>query len=186
MQNKDLKLALNTYQYIEPYISQGDKVLDLGSGNGYVAELLNREKNADITCLDVSDISKNNFKPIIFDGNKIPFEDASFKVVLCSFILHHIPHQVNFLHEIMRVSSEKAIILEDVKQNPIDLFFTTMHKLSSRVRYKSVGMKFHSRKGWKSIFSENGFHLTDEQAISRKREYIYPVSRSVFVLSKTP
>ncbi len=77
-------------------IKPGDKVLDLGCGNGRLAEFFGEE--VDYTGIDNSealiDIAKKS-RPrkrfIHFDGKEIPFGEDEFDKIFCLAVLHHIP-----------------------------------------------------------------------------------------------
>ena len=94
--------------------AQAARVLDFGAGVGYSVPFFRRHlPHASVTCLDVSRESlaigaakhSGDAEFIHFDGATIPYEPASFDVVLASCVFHHIPHaeHVALLREIRRV-----------------------------------------------------------------------------------
>ncbi|OHA91076.1 MAG: hypothetical protein A2665_01115 [Candidatus Zambryskibacteria bacterium RIFCSPHIGHO2_01_FULL_46_30] len=104
------------------YISEGQKVLDAGCGEGILAVLM-AKKGALVTACDISIPNIENAKKFAQTesvGNKIrflcadiealPFEDNSFDVVVSSHILEHIPNFHKGLDEVRRVSKYKVII----------------------------------------------------------------------------
>lgn len=100
------------FKLLADYAKDGDKVLDLGCGNGRMLELFINKK-IDYYGLDVSEkliaIAKQkypdkNFQ--VFDGLKIPFADNYFDKIYCVAVLHHIPSvelREEFLKEARRV-----------------------------------------------------------------------------------
>lgn len=83
----------------------GKRVLEIGAGSGTQARLLS-ERGYQVQAIDVraSRHSQSRVWPVIeYDGNRIPFADASFDIVFSSNVLEHIPHLERFQAEIQRV-----------------------------------------------------------------------------------
>ena len=54
---------------------------------------------------------------IAADGGCLPFADASFDLVLCNSVLHHVKHPLRLFAEIARVASPGgAILLRDLRR----------------------------------------------------------------------
>jgi len=105
----------NVWEEFKPlanYVSMGDKVLDLGCGNGRLVELF-FGKPIEYFGIDNSqkliEIAKSKYPQqefLVFDGLKIPFEDNFFDKIFCVAVLHHIPGKQlrqEFLNEARRV-----------------------------------------------------------------------------------
>jgi ubiquinone/menaquinone biosynthesis C-methylase UbiE len=53
----------------------------------------------------------------VADGNRLPFEDASFDLVMCNSVLHHLAKPKNLLAEMARLAKPKgAILLRDLRR----------------------------------------------------------------------
>ena len=83
----------------------GDRVLELGGGNGYQASVI-----AGWGCVvDSIDIqlpasSELQHYPVqIYDGQSIPFPDATFDIVYSFAVLEHVPNPPALLTEVLRV-----------------------------------------------------------------------------------
>jgi len=106
------KSVWEEFKPLADYVKTGDRVLDLGCGNGRLAELFN-EKSISYSGLDISekliDIAKKRYPEQdfqVFGGLKIPFEDNYFDKVFCISVLFHIPGRElreEFLREVKRV-----------------------------------------------------------------------------------
>lgn len=105
----------NVWEEFKPlagYVHVGDRVLDLGCGNGRLVELFHG-KPIEYFGIDHSakliEIAKNKYPQqefLFFDGLKIPFEDNFFDKIYCVAVLHHIPGRElrqEFLNEARRV-----------------------------------------------------------------------------------
>ena len=109
---------------IEKYINPGETILDFGSGRCNIEKFfMNRNKVVNI------DIYKGCKNTIVYDGKSLPFKDNQFDVVLCMFVLHHIPNQKQIIEELKRVCKNKLIIIEDNPQGEIQKFISSIHYL---------------------------------------------------------
>jgi ubiquinone/menaquinone biosynthesis C-methylase UbiE len=182
--NSQNSLARNTYSYIKHFLNDSDSVLDVGSGSGMVADLINNNLGIKVICIDIRDTSRVDQKPILFDGIHIPFKDNMFATVLGCFILHHAQNQKAVVEEMKRVTRSEIIILEDIPNTIFDRLLIVCHTLKSRITHKSMNMKFRTNDGWKKLFKEVGLYLKKEIKINKNREILYPVSRQLYLLSK--
>lgn len=72
----------------------GGIVLELGSGGGFLKELMPSAVTSDV--LDVPGID------IRLDARMLPFEDSSLRAILATNVLHHVPDIARFLSEASR------------------------------------------------------------------------------------
>ncbi|HBH46195.1 MAG: hypothetical protein A2445_00680 [Candidatus Jacksonbacteria bacterium RIFOXYC2_FULL_44_29] len=183
MFNIDQHYSRNTYSYLKHFIRRDDKVLDVGSGNCLVAQKIKDELKAAIHCVDVCNHSKTSITPKIFDGRKIPYGNKTFKSSLAAFVLHHCPHQEELLQEMIRVSSQEIIILEDVPQHWYDHWFIVLHRFTSYFKYNSKKMIFRRDGEWKALFRKLGLRVKQEIEIKKDRGLVYPVNRKLYLLT---
>lgn len=105
---------------LEPYIHDGDAILDLGCGNGRLYQLC-RTKPAAYTGIDQSDelirIAREKFPDANFVAGsmtKLPFAEKSFDKVFSIAAFHHLPDvttRVETLQEIKRVLKPGGIVI---------------------------------------------------------------------------
>lgn len=96
---------------LQKYAKDGDRILDLGCGNGRLVEVLNDLK-VEYTGVDSSDtmisIAKIKYPSLKFqtiDFLNLPFPDNHFDKIYCLAVFHHIPsveYRIKFLKEIRR------------------------------------------------------------------------------------
>ncbi len=143
-----------------PYLNKNDKILDVGSGNGLVAHTL-RKAGYDVTPLDVADLSyEESVKPVVYDGQKMPFEDATFDVALLLTVLHHIDEPDAVLRETCRVA-KRVIIIEDIYENKFQKKLT--FAMDSLVNWGYAACP-HTNKDdieWRNTFQEMKMNLKD-------------------------
>lgn len=91
------------------------KVLEIGCGDGRLSEKL--AEKVELTGIDPDEEAINEIKTkgtfIVGSGEKIPFPDDTFDIVLFSLSLHHHEHPDKALKEAIRVG-KKIIIIEPV------------------------------------------------------------------------
>jgi tRNA (uracil-5-)-methyltransferase TRM9 len=102
------------------YIRKGDKVLDLGCGNGRFVNII-KEKCGQYFGTDVSEglinIAKKNYPNENFQATealKFPFSDSYFDVIFSIAVLHHIPSKdfrLEFLEEAKRVLKPEGLFV---------------------------------------------------------------------------
>lgn len=107
---------------INSWISDANKILDIGCGMGYVDNKLKILLNSNIYGFDIIDfrtrfVKQNTlFKYFRGDVYKIPTREASFDSVLILVSLHHLWHPEEAIKEAIRVLKPggSLIILEDI------------------------------------------------------------------------
>lgn len=107
-------------------VTAGDRVLDVGCGTGTLAIAARRRvgPNADVRGIDPSEemIARAKAKALreglavtfeVASAQKLPFDDASFDVVLSSLMLHHLPDlaRKDAVHEMRRVLKPNGRLL---------------------------------------------------------------------------
>jgi SAM-dependent methyltransferase len=91
-------------------INSNDKVLEIGPGNApyyrsdVLLELDYVSEEDRIKQFGHTNPLKSNKQIVYYDGNKFPFENASFDYVICSHVLEHVPNVEFFLNELFRVA----------------------------------------------------------------------------------
>jgi ubiquinone/menaquinone biosynthesis C-methylase UbiE len=98
---------------IAPFIKPHERVLEIGAGNGLVAEMLQTKTGAQFTLLDVVDYNRSQLPLHVYDGKMLPFEANAFDTTMLVFVLHHNPDPRPVLHEALRVSKQNVLIVEN-------------------------------------------------------------------------
>ena len=98
---------------IAPLVPVNATVLDVGTGDGLVAEaVLRRRPDVRFRGIDVMARPDARIPVTTFDGTKLPFPDNSFDVVLFVDVLHHTSHAESLLRDARGVA-RKAVIIKD-------------------------------------------------------------------------
>lgn len=99
--------------HLAELIPPDSHVLDVGSGDGLLAHLIAQQRpDIALRGIDVL-LREQTYIPVeAFDGQVIPYGDASFDVVLFVDVLHHTEDPILLLHEAVRVA-RKALVIKD-------------------------------------------------------------------------
>ncbi len=108
------------YEYaVRRLLSAGDTVLEVGSGEGYGADILSAAC-AWLTALDRSPeaaahaaakYKRENLNYMSYEGDKLPFPDASFDKVVMLHCIEHVAAAEPFLSEVARVLKKGGRLL---------------------------------------------------------------------------
>lgn len=153
-------------------IHEGDTILDLGTGTGYVAiPLAWNNPTCQIIGLDIIDSTMKenqerattlhlpNLSYQVYDGGSMPFQDNTFDIIVSRFAIHHFTDIKKTFHEIGRVLKDGGIFfLSDPTPNPDD----TTGFVDTFMQLKNDGhIKFYTKKEFISIAKDAGFHLKE-------------------------
>ena len=167
-------------------IHPGQKVLDLGSGSGHIAERIRKIYGIEIACLDIVDYNRSNVPLTVYDGKRIPFKKERFDTVLLFFVLHHALEPVQLLEEIKRILKIDGtiIILEDVYNSRIERWTTLALDSINHINPVKTPFGFKTMEEWKQLFGALGLIVSDTKPF---RISCPPSVRNIrFVLTKQP
>jgi len=162
----------------------GPRVLDLGAGEGWVAAVLARRGFA--TCgADVGPFARTPIPYVVYDGTRLPFDDASFETTLLLLTLHHCEKPETVLDEAIRVTGSRLIVTESVVRNRLDRFW--LDRLDGRFnRLRHGGLMpaplgFRGAEDWRRLFASRGLTLTATRRLGGRPERLIHQPR-LFVL----
>lgn len=138
-----------------PFLTNGESILEVGSGNGALAKLLGQQ-GMKLSALDIEDKSLfEEAKVRVYDGERFPFSDQQFDVCQLITMLHHTTNAEKLVREAKRVSN-RFIIMEDVYESPFQKYITWF--TDSLVNWEFFGHPHTNRTDaeWKELFEKNG------------------------------
>lgn len=98
---------------IAPLVPQNATVLDVGSGDGLLADaVLRRRPDTQFRGIDIMARPDARIPVATFDGTSLPYPKDSFDVVLFADVLHHTTHAEALLRDARDVA-RKAVIIKD-------------------------------------------------------------------------
>ena len=153
-------------------VTSGLRVLDLGTGSGYLAFAFAKAyPDAFITGLDITEaaLEQNrqraaesgigNLRFVSYDGGRFPFDDCAFDLVVSRYVLHHFPDIAYSLSEVSRVLSRGGrLFISDPAPDESD----TGGFADAFMQVKPDGhRKFYAKEEWLTLCIRAGFVLTD-------------------------
>lgn len=141
-----------------------ERILDLGTGSGYVAFGIAKQSGARVIGLDITDntLENNRIKAeeqrlsnlrfVAYDGMSFPFGDGEFDAVVTRYALHHFPDIAHTFSEISRVlKSGGRLLISDPTPNEND----TSRFVDDYMRMKPDGhIKYYTKDEF-SLLAEN-------------------------------
>lgn len=112
-----------------------NNLLDIGCGTGNLLSTISSKYDTEIAGVDISPKmlkiaseklgSKADLREA--DSENLPFDDASFNMVMCTDSFHHYPHPNIVLNEIRRVLKPKGnILIADMSANTLFRFYLNL------------------------------------------------------------
>jgi len=93
--------------FVSEYGVAGKKALDVGSGRGYLQDVVD-----DYTGLDISPTAARFYhkKFVLGSATSMPFDEGTFDVIWSIDVLEHVPNPEQALREIRRVAKDGALL----------------------------------------------------------------------------
>jgi ubiquinone/menaquinone biosynthesis C-methylase UbiE len=170
----------------EPFIEKGSKVLDLGCGRGIATVAFKNYFQAKVFGVDVKDQRVFDFPFKIIDGKSLPFPNNYFDVVMINYVLHHADDPSQLLKEAKRVSKDKIIIHEDLKEKGISNIACWLHKNTYKLSapFKKMPINFLNEKSWQELFNQLRLKIIFKKRLAQRYSWLYPAKNILFVLEK--
>jgi len=114
--DNDATLRIQQAVFHQAHPVPGDRVIDVGSGNGWLALELHRKGHDKPVLIDIGLKNLKRFRElygpvahcVAADATLLPFRDASFSLFVCSEVLEHLNEPAIALGEARRVLSEQG------------------------------------------------------------------------------
>ncbi len=150
--------ARRKLQLASPWIAPTGRLLEIGSGPGSVLQEF-RAAGFDIDAIDVTDSSYDEtLKPVLYDGERMPFSDQAYDAALLLTVLHHIDDPEAVLLEATRVA-KRVIIVEDVYESAWQRKYTKVADSITNLEFFGHPHSNRSDPEWRETFDRLGFHL---------------------------
>lgn len=147
--------------WLVPHVPKGGSVLDVGSGDGYIASRLLREGGAAAVCgVDVLPCAAPLVPMIEFDGEHLPYDDGAFDLVTLVDVLHHTDHPQKLLAEAVRVSRGRVLIKDHYWDTRLDHWILSLADyVGNKPNGVSLPYNFLRMDQWAALFA--GLSLTE-------------------------
>ena len=172
-----------TLRHLAPFVRPGDRVLDVGAGDCRLDELLQRRLDCEVIPVDVADYNRTSLPLTLFDGQRLPFADDSFDVVLLVFVLHHAADAAAVLAEARRVA-RRVVVFEDVNRTRWDRWmFRGFHRWLEWSQNIPRPYREWSPDRWSELAAASGLREQWHGLVGRQLSFLAP-RHMVFVWDK--
>ena len=97
---------------VRAWLPADGPLLDLGSGTGHVAALLERALDVEVVAADVSDMHVTGRPPVLIGDGALPFDARTFSATLMFFMLAYPQDPAGVLAEAARVTRGPVILVQ--------------------------------------------------------------------------
>ena len=144
-------------------IPQGTSFLEVGCAQGLFVKTAKRKAEIAVGVdyeedkLEFASKASLNCDFIQGDGEKLPFKDKAFDIVLCTEVIEHIPNWKKAVKEISRVAKKKVIITIPLEKAVFWRFFSIFMPMHTRKHLHRLDSKdiIKNMKDWKLTKKEN-------------------------------
>lgn len=138
------------------------RMLDLGGGEGFVADVAADATGAHVTLADVADYHRSPRPLVRLTGGPLPFSDGAFDATVLIYVLHHADDAESLLREAVRVTRGPVVVLESVVRVPwtrgaFERLDAAVHRVRSGAR--TPRPRWRSVAGWQEAAHRNGLAL---------------------------
>ncbi|PYO19847.1 MAG: hypothetical protein DMD88_14015 [Candidatus Rokuibacteriota bacterium] len=142
---------------------RGPRLLDLGAGEGWVAEALRTRAAVWACAVDVGPFRLATEPYVVYDGARLPFGDGAFDTTLLSLALHHAETPEAVLDEAVRVTRGRLLVVESVYRDRVERFWLDLldghlnrHRHGGRM---NVPLAFRRPAEWRALFESRGLRV---------------------------
>lgn len=143
---------------IRPYLKNGSKIIDIGSGTGHTAHQLIKDGHK-VACVDLLNQSVfQDTNPLVYEGKKLPFNDKMFDTALVLTVLHHTPSPEKVLKEAARVA-KNIVVMEDTYNNYFQKILTFWMDSVGNLEFSGHPHTNKTDLEWQRLFDNLGYEV---------------------------
>jgi SAM-dependent methyltransferase len=162
---------------ISTQLHDGQKILDIGCGDGKIDYLIMQKKKVDIIGVDVL-VRSTTYIPVQeYDGHVLPFTSNTFDVVLLIDVLHHIGVPLGIMQEAKRIAKGNVIIKDHLREG--FLAYSTL-KFMDYFGNAHYGVRlpynYLNKSEWDTLFRQVGLTIQEYN----KKLNLYPFPFTLF------
>jgi ubiquinone/menaquinone biosynthesis C-methylase UbiE len=156
-----VKSAKRSFEQIRDYIV-GEKILDLGAGNGLLALEIKEQLQKEVVLVDVLDYNYTCLPMVLYNPkDEVPLPDNEVDTTLLYTVLHHSSDPKGLLKEATRLTKKRLIIMEAyIEEDDVwmtNIFFDWFYNRVIGDEDINVPLNFQKVKGWEELLKLYGF-----------------------------
>ncbi len=150
--------AARKLRWIESWVSVSASHIEIGSGPGSVLDVMRRQGYS-VDGLDIRDSSfRKDLRPVLYDGDNMPFETQAYDTALLPTILHHTSDPERIIVEAVRIST-RVIIIEDVYEGRFMEWLTKRFDSLMNLEFRGHPHSNRTDDEWQATFQRLGLSL---------------------------
>lgn len=166
---KEFENAKTRFENIKDYII-GNKILDLGAGNGLLALEIKEQLDKEVVLVDVVDYNYTDLPLILYNPEeKVPLADEEVDTTILYTVLHHASDPEHLLEEAMRVTRKRLVIKEAyIEEDSIRITNSFVDWFYNRVigdEDINVPLNFLKIEGWEKLLKLYGFDVIETKYV---------------------
>jgi ubiquinone/menaquinone biosynthesis C-methylase UbiE len=183
------------------YLTKGETLLDLGCGTGHIGLYVHLQYGLKVVLADVAPAwgyigqwllgvpcakalaCRHKLNYTRYDGERLPYNDNAFDVVLVAFAMHHAEYPDDVLFEAVRVAKKRIVIFEDIPNSEREARLNRF--ADALVNLEFFGHPHHNRTfaEWESAFRSRGLKIVHSESFISKL-FGLPFPNTMFILDK--
>ena len=166
---KEFENAKTRFENIKDYII-GNKILDLGAGNGLLALEIKEQLDKEVVLVDVVDYNYTDLPLILYNPEeKVPLADEEVDTTILYTVLHHASDPEHLLEEATRVTRKRLVIKEAyIEEDGIRITNSFVDWFYNRVigdEDINVPLNFLKIEGWEKLLKLYGFDVIETKYV---------------------
>jgi len=150
--------AKRKLRWMENHLKFLERHIEIGSGPGSVLSVM-RKQNYTVAGLDIADNAvRDDLRPIIYDGEVMPFSDKTYDTALLLTVLHHTLDPDAILRETARIA-KRIVIIEDVYETKVMEWLTKRFDSLMNLEFRGHPHSNRSDLEWQASFKRLGLRL---------------------------
>ena len=188
---KDLKAlkfkrAKMNFEKMKNYIV-GEKILDLGAGDGFLAQEIKKQLDKEVVLVDVIDYNNTDLPLILYNPeDKLPLADNEVDTTILYTVLHHSIDPMHLLEEATRVTKKRLIIKEAYIEKEINRITNSfVDWFYNRVigdEDITIPLNFLKLQGWEKILKSHGFDVVETKYVGIDESFV--PEHHVFIIAE--
>ena len=158
-----------SFEKVKDYI-RGEKILDLGAGDGLLALEIKEQLGKEVVLVDVVDYNYTDLPLKIYNPeDTVPLADKEVDTTILFVVLHHTNNPEHLLEEATRVTKQRLVILEgsmeDDDTRVTNSFMDWFYNRIMRDADINIPLNFLNLEGWEEILKKYGFSVIETKYI---------------------
>jgi SAM-dependent methyltransferase len=147
---------------------RASRLLDIGGGTGVIAEAMQRLLPVDrVETVDVVDrfFPDLSVTTHVYDGERLPFANASFDAATINNVMHHIPVEVRgaVMAEIRRVVAGPVYIKDHVARSALDHVKLTLLDAIGNIPFGGqIKARYLTMPEWTKLANDSGYRIAEQ------------------------